>query len=129
MPLLAIIFGLILDILGIAGFIATGAKSMTALIPAVIGTLIFLCGILAKVLPDWRKHVMHVAVLLGLLGTVAAFMRSLPKLPALLAGQEVQPSAIAVWLQFSFGAICLIFLVLCIRSFINARKAMAKAAA
>jgi hypothetical protein len=128
MPVLAIIFGFILDILGVAGFVFTGASQVTALIPSFFGTIILVCGLLAL----WkggavRKHAMHVAAAVGLLGFLGGIIRSGPKLGAVLAGQPVEPSATAVWLQFSFAVICLIFVAACIRSFIQARLQAAKA--
>lgn len=121
MPKLAIIFGLILDILGVASFIATGATHLTALIPSIFGTVIFLSGIVAHVRPGARKHAMHVAALFGLLGTLGGFGMGLPKIGALVAGTAARP--LAVVMQISMGLIALVFLALCVKSFIDARRA------
>ena len=121
MPKLAIIFGLILDILGVASFVATGAAHFTALIPSVFGTIIFLCGILAHVRPDLRKHAMHVAAVFGLLGTLGGLGMGLPKIGAVMAGTAQRPVAVAM--QISMGLIALVFLALCVKSFIDARRA------
>lgn len=120
MPLLAIIFGLLLDFLGTVSFIATGAKSFTALIPAIFGTVIFLCGILAKAVPAARKHVMHVAALFGLLGALGGLGMGLPKLPSALNGSAARPAA--VFTQVGMGSLSLIFVGLCVKSFIDARR-------
>lgn len=121
MPNLAIIFGILLDALGITAFVSTGSTQVTALIPAFIGTPILLCGFLAKAQPGIRKHVMHVAAVFGLLGTLGGLGMGLPKLGALLAGTAERPTAVS--LQIAMGAISLVFLALCVRSFIVARRA------
>lgn len=121
MPKLAIIFGLILNVLGVAAFIATGATHLTALIPSFFGTVIFLCGILAHTQPGLRKHAMHVAAMFGLFGTLGGLGMGLPKLGTLLAGTAQRP--IAVVMQISMGFIALVFVALCVKSFIDARRA------
>ena len=118
MPKLAIIFGIVLDALGVAAFIATGATHLTALIPSGFGTIIFLCGILAHVRPDLRKHAMHVAAMFGLFGTLGGLGMGLG---TVLSGPVQRP--VAVVLQISMGLIALVFLVLCVKSFIDARRA------
>jgi hypothetical protein len=121
MPTLAIVFGLILDALGVGAYLASDAKSVTALIPAFFGTPILICGLLAKFVPGIRKHVMHVAALLGLLGALGGLSMGLPKLGALMAGTLERP--MAPILQISMGAVSLVFLALCVKSFIDARRA------
>ncbi len=121
MPKLAIFFGLVLDILGVAAFIATGATHFTALIPSVFGTIIFLSGIVAIIRPGARKHAMHVAALFGLLGTLGGLGMGLPKLGAVFEGTAPRP--VAVIMQISMGLIALVFLALCVKSFIDARRA------
>lgn len=121
MPLLAIIFGILLDLLGTAAFIATGSTHFTALIPLIIGTPILLAGILSRVIPAGRKHFMHVAALFGLLGTLGGLGMGLPKLGALIEGTAARP--VAVGLQIAMGALSLIFVILCVQSFIAARRA------
>ena len=54
--------------------------SKTALIPAVFGVLLLGCG-LAALQPTWRKHAMHVAVSVALLGALAASGRGVTALP------------------------------------------------
>jgi len=122
MPRLAITFGIILDLLGIAGFVFTGAQHPTALIPCAFGTLILLCGIIALRVPGSRKHVMHAAATVGLLGALGGLGMGLPKIAAALDGTSTRP--LAVWLQIAMGAISLVFVVLCAKSFVDARRKM-----
>jgi len=121
MPTLAIVFGLILDAIGLTAYFASGAHSITALIPAFLGTPILLCGLLANFIPGIRMHVMHVAALFGLLGTLGGLGMGLPKLGGLLAGTLERPMAPII--QISMGMVSLIFLALCVKSFIDARRA------
>jgi hypothetical protein len=119
MPTLAIVFGIILNAMGFAAFVASGAY--TSLIPAGFGTIIFLSGLLSVFIPKIRMHLMHVAALVGLLGTLGGLGMGLPKLGALIAGTAERP--LASGMQIAMGVVCLVFLVLCVKSFIDARRA------
>ena len=121
MPTLAILFGIILNAMGFGAYVATGAHSVTALIPAFFGTIIFLCGLLSVFIPKIRMHLMHVAALVGLLGTLGGLGMGLPKLGALIAGTAERP--LAAGMQIAMGVVCLVYLVLCVKSFIDARRA------
>jgi hypothetical protein len=121
MPNLAIFFGLALDIMGVASFLATGGTHFTALIPSAFGTIIFLSGVLAHIKPGIRKHAMHVAALFGLLGTLGGLGMGLPKFGALVAGTAERPAAVAM--QIAMGLVSLVFVALCVKSFVDARKA------
>ncbi len=115
-----IAFGVILIALGVVGYVATGQQSPTALIPAAFGVLLFICGVLARK-EHLRKHVMHAAAALGVLG----FLGSVPgllKVFTLLGGGEVERPAAVI--SQSLMAVCmLIFVALCVKSFIDARRA------
>ena len=54
--------------LGLGGYYGSGKVSMTALIPTWLGIPVILCGLLAEMKENLRMHVMHAAVLLGLIG-------------------------------------------------------------
>lgn len=120
MPLLSIVFGILLGALGAYAFLSTGGTHYTALIPAGFGAILLICGVIAKVAPGARKHVMHVAALVGLIGVLGGLGRSIPKL--ISTGEWTT----ALTMQFTMGVLSLIFVALCVRSFIAARKAMAK---
>ncbi len=123
MPVIAIIFGLAMDLLGIFGFISSGGESYTALIPSIFGSLILACGIIAMIRVEWRKMAMHIAAAVSVVGLIGASIRAVPKLPALMEGQPVEPSSLAIWMQLSFALLCLIFFAYCLRSFVQARLA------
>ena len=66
-PATTIAIGAALIVLGLGGYVLTGAVSLTALIPAAFGLLLVLAGVLAR---DDRKrmHAMHAAALIAILG-------------------------------------------------------------
>ncbi|MEI8294551.1 MAG: hypothetical protein WCG66_11315 [bacterium] len=121
MPTLAIVFGIILDAMGFGAFVGTGSHSFTALIPCIFGTIIFLCGLLSVIFPKIRMHLMHVAALVGLLGTLGGLGMGLSKVGGVIAGTSERP--VAVIMQIAMGTVCLVFLALCVKSFIDARRA------
>ena len=112
-----IVFGLLLTLLGVGGYVMAGGSSATALIPAVFGLLLVLLGFVARA-DSLRKHAMHAAAVVALLGLIGALF-SLLRTP--LAGRP----AVAVFSQAAMVVLAGIFLALCIRSFIDARRARA----
>ena len=119
----AMFFGVLLIILGLVGYFqptAFGAvgpegTSPTALIPAGIGAVLLVCGLLARAKPELRKHVMHLAALVGLIGAVGGFM------PIMRNQMDVsQSGTVAGILMVVF---CALFVVACVRSFVLARIA------
>ncbi len=112
-----ILFGLLLAALGLGGYFATGTSSVTALIPAIFGLLFIALGFVARSEAS-RKHAMHGAAMVGLIGLLTAGGSLLTNPPGL------RP-ALAVNSQIAMALLCAIFLVLCVRSFIEARKARA----
>jgi len=120
MPTSTVIFGSALVLLGLGGFLATGARAATALIPLFLGVpVVILGGVALKGSERARRHSMHAAVLLALLG----FLGSAPGLigiARLLGGGDVKRPAAAV-MQGAMALICLVFIVLGVRSFLIAR--------
>lgn len=119
MPRIAIVFGSLLVLVGVGFYVGTGAASVTALIPAFIGLPLALLGGLAT-RENLRRHAMHGAAALGLLGFLGS-ARGLVQLPALLAGEPLaRPAAVAG--QSLTAVLCLVFVILCVRSFVAARR-------
>ncbi len=112
-------FGVILLILGIAGYFGSGMVSLTALIPAAFGLVLLILGAIARD-PNKRKHAMHAAAMIGVLGFLGS-ARGLAKLGAMAAGEQVErPTAVIA--QSVMAALMLIFTWMCVRSFIAARR-------
>jgi hypothetical protein len=119
MPTTAIGFGIALIALGVISYVGTGSESPTALIPAGFGLLLAVLGLVARD-PGKRKHAMHGAALLALLGIFGSG-RGLTKILPLLSGEEVaRPNAVIA--QAIMAILLIIFLILCIKSFVDARK-------
>ena len=117
MSKITIAVGAFLIVLGLIGYLGTGMVSWTALIPAFFGLPLTILGVLA-LQEDWRKHAMHVAVIIGLVGFLGgafSFMRPL------LSGGEMKP--MAVTMQALMALTCAAFVGLCVKSFIDARVA------
>jgi uncharacterized membrane protein len=113
----AIGIGVALIVLALYGYFAVNVgRSWTALIPAFAGVPLLLCGLLA-LNPGMRKHAMHAAAFFGLLG----FIAPLGRLPKTLSAEP--RNNLAVFSQVAMSLLCLIFVILCVMSFINARKA------
>ena len=116
MPRLTIFFGALLTLLGIITFCATGAHAPTALIPTVIGLILVLSGALARSEdPKTRMVWMHTAVTIGLIGFIGATVRMTSAMVKTHGGPFPHPAA--VYEQAAMALLCLIFVVLCVRSF------------
>lgn len=117
MPPLAIGFGALLSIAGVLFYFLSEPHAPTALIPLGFGVPLMILGVIGRTGDAARKHTMHVAAALSLIGTVGGFVMAL-KPPA--EGKEKSP--LAVTEQAILGALCAIFLALCVKSFIDARR-------
>jgi hypothetical protein len=118
---LAIGFGVVLIIVGIASFILTGSTHPTSLIPAWFGIVLGLCGVLANT-PDSRRRMlwMHIAVTVSLLGFLFPGFMAIRDWVAAHGAALAHPAAVEE--QAAMAIICLIFTILCVRSFIAARR-------
>jgi fucose 4-O-acetylase-like acetyltransferase len=114
-----IALGAALIVLGVGSYVLTGGVSPTALIPAAFGLLFVLAGVLAR---DDRKrmHAMHAAVVIALLGFVGSF-RGLLGLGKVFDGTAERPAAIVA--QTIMAVLTLGYIIVAVRSFIQARKA------
>ena len=118
MPSTSIACGTLLVLIGILGYIngvMTDHASLTALIPAFFGIVLALLGVFARKNEGLRKHLMHAAVIVALLGFLASAGRLVAKLG------ELSYNA-AVVSQVSMALVCLLFVILAVRSFIDARR-------
>lgn len=118
MPLITIIYALILILLGLAGFGLGDSHSITSLIPAFAGVIFLVFGIFA-IKPSLRREMMHAAAALSLLCSFV-LVRGLMLLPAVFRGEA---NTLAVSMQIAMGAISAVFLFLCVRSFVQVRRA------
>lgn len=119
MPGSAVIIGTLLVLLGVISFFISGGQSLTAFIPAAFGLVLAGLGLLGRK-ESLRRHAMHAAAgiaLLGLLGSASGFV----KLFTLLGGGDVARPA-AVVAQSIMFLLSALFVGLAVRSFIRARR-------
>jgi hypothetical protein len=122
MAKVTLVFAVIFIALGLVGFITTGSSHPTALIPAALGLLLGIFGALSLgPNPSRRKLFMHINVTLGLLGFLGTVM-GLIQWFQMLAGATVKNPP-ATESKAIMALLCLIYVALCVRSFIAARKA------
>ena len=119
MPAITLIFAAILAVMGVVAYLLSGMASMTALIPTFFAIPLAICGVLAFK-EGLRKHAMHGAAALAVIIFLGGSM-GFAKLPALFAGSAERPMAVII--QSSMATLMIVFIVLCVRSFIAARKA------
>ena len=106
-------------------------KSWTAFIPGIIGIILIALVQAAEIKPNARKHIMHVAVLIGLVGFIMLAFRMLPSAMSemnWLKGEPygiIQASSLKPTVMLASAGLLLVFVILCVVSFITARKEMA----
>lgn len=117
-----IVVGLILVVLGVAVFVATGSHAPTALIPTYFGILLGILGMLANTDNSKRRMLfMHIAVTVGLIGFIFPGWRGMGDLITQMHGQIVL-RPVAMKEELAMAAICLVYVLLCVRSFISSRR-------
>jgi peptidoglycan/LPS O-acetylase OafA/YrhL len=121
MAKVTIIVGIVLIALGAIGFFGTGSTHPTALIPAYWGIALTVCGFLANSPAEKRRMViMHIAVTIGLLGFLGSGVMAIVETVKAHGGPLAHPAAVES--QIAMAVICLIYVGLCVRSFIAARR-------
>ena len=128
MAKVTIALGIVLTLMAVVCFALTGSSHPTALIPAGVGLLFVLFGALANS-PDPKRRMlwMHIAVtvaLLMFLGTIPAVIQAIHQMNG-----AVYPHPIAVDEKAATSLLCLVFVGVCVRSFIAARRGRAISAA
>jgi hypothetical protein len=117
MPVVSIVFGGLLVALGTWGYAAAQTKSWTALIPAFTGGLLAVLGVVA-LKESLLKHAMHAAAMVGLLGFLGAAFMFVPR----LIREGFDANDVKTISQGGMALLCLVFVGLCINSFIQARR-------
>jgi hypothetical protein len=122
----SIVFGLLLVVLGLGGWAGTGMVHPTALIPAGFGVVLAALGFVART-DRWRKHAMHAAAVVALVGFIAVLVMAVPHLGELISTGAVKradgsDATYAVLEQLAMTVLCGVFVGLCVKSFIDARR-------
>ena len=119
--------GIALIVIGGVAFVGSGADSVTALIPAVLGAVLVLLALLADRQPERRSTWAHAALGVALVALLGSASR-LGDLPDLVAGNDVE----LPWATGANAAVTVVlvaYLVAAIRSFRAARAAREATAA
>ncbi|TWU21148.1 hypothetical protein Pla52o_41820 [Novipirellula galeiformis] len=119
MSRIAIFFGLLLCTVTLAALIASMQKIPAQFCPMMLGIPMLFCGVVG-LNPHRRKHAMHVAAAIALLGTLMGGSNTLFTLFRLLRGIEVNPLGMRIVMVMT--VLCVVYLVLSIVSFIQTRR-------
>jgi hypothetical protein len=118
MAKLTMVVGVLLVLISVGFWVVMGRTEMAALHPAGVGILLIICGALANTEdPKKRMLWMHLAVTLGLIGFLTTGIRA-----AISAAKGITVMA-AFEERVAIALVCLVYVGLCVRSFIAARKA------
>jgi hypothetical protein len=122
MAKVTIVFGILLVIVGLVGFYGTGAIHHTALIPMWFGVALGIGGFLAISPSEARRKLfMHINVTIGLvgfIGSVASAFHGYGHARSL----GMDPDYKAMTAQLTMAVLLLIYVNLCVRSFIQTRR-------
>ena len=120
MPKVTVAVGIVLVLIGLGAFLLTGHHPHS-FIPMGWGLLLAILGALANT-PDAKRRalLMHIAVTVGLLG----FLGTIPGIIGVIqmAAGHGTPRPDAAKVQAMMGTVCLLFVLLCVRSFVEARR-------
>ncbi len=122
MAKVTLVFAVLLVALGVGGYVGTGSLHPTALIPAWFGLALGIFGFFA-ISPNEsrRKLFMHINVTIGLLGFLGGAIEALRGY-AHARSEGIEPDVIALSSKIAMAALMLIYVNLCVRSFIAARR-------
>ena len=112
MPKQTLIFAALLIALGLGAYFVSGSR--TALMPAYPGVLLAIFAGLALSFDNARRHFMHAAAVVALLGALA------PAAALVIRAAQMSPLALSV--NIGMLALCGILLVLMVQSFRAARR-------
>lgn len=122
MAKITLLFAVLLVVLGLAGYFGTGSQHPTALIPTWFGVALGVFGLLAMSPSEARRKLfMHVNVTIGLLGFLGAAVEAIRGYGAARSA-GVDPDMIALGSKLTMAGLLLFYVLLCVRSFIEARR-------
>jgi hypothetical protein len=126
MAKVSLVFGVLLAILGLGFYFGTGSHYPTSLIPLWFGLALGVFGFLAISPSEKRRKLfMHINVTIGVIGFFGAAIRAIMVYGnARSAGED--PNYIAISAQAAMALLMLIYVLLCVRSFMEARRKRAE---
>ncbi len=122
MAKVTLVFAVLLIILGLVGFFGTGSVHSTALIPTWFGIALGVFGFLAiSPSESRRKLFMHINVTIGLIGFMAATWHAISSYVH-ARSEGIDPDKIALAAQGAMAGLLLVYVLMCVKSFIDARR-------
>jgi len=116
------VFGVLLILVGLVGYFGTGSVHPTALIPVWFGLALVVGGFLAVSPSEGRRKLfMHINVTVGLVGFIGAIASALHGYGH-ARSLGIDPDYKALAAQLAMAVLLLIYVILCVRSFIHARR-------
>ncbi|MGC9197310.1 MAG: hypothetical protein ACP5E5_00040 [Acidobacteriaceae bacterium] len=123
MSRITLYFGVVLAGLGLFYFWTTGSVHPTSLIPMWFGLALVVLAMLASSRDASKRRLyMHIAVTVGLIGFLFPGFMATKDLIKSSTGQIPLAHPEATHEQLMMAVLCLIFVLLCVRSFIAARR-------
>lgn len=116
MPRVTIGLSIVLIAVGAIAYVATAFASWTALIPAILGAVILVCGLIGL---KNHKLGIHIALVVAILGIVGAGMNVM-QIGALIAGDAERPAAVVT--SIITFVLLIVYVIMGVRSFIAARR-------
>jgi uncharacterized membrane protein (UPF0136 family) len=123
MAKVTLVFAVLLAALGLVGYFGTGSQHATALIPTWFGLALGVFGFLA-ISPNEgrRKLFMHINVTIGLLGFLGAAVEAVRGYGH-ARSLGLEPDKIALASKATMAGLLLIYVLMCVKSFIDTRRA------
>jgi hypothetical protein len=123
MAKVTLVFAVLLVALGLIGYIGTGSQHVTALIPAWFGLALGFSGLLSISPSEARRKLFaHINVTIGLLGFIGGATEAIRGYLSAKA-KGLVPDHIALTSKLAMTGLLLVYVILCVRSFIAARAA------
>ena len=122
MAKVTLVFAVLLVVLGLVGYLGTGSMYPTALVPTWFGLALGLFGVLAMSPKESRRKLfMHINVTIGLLGFLGGAITAVTGYAHARSG-GIEQNYTALASKLTMAALMLIYVNLCVRSFIAARR-------
>ena len=122
MAKVTLVFAVLLIALGLVGYLGTGSQHSTALIPTWFGVALGVFGWLAMSPSESRRKLfMHINVTIGMLGFLGAAVEAVRGYGH-ARSLGLEPDMIAFASKGTMAGLMLIYVLLCVKSFVDARR-------
>ncbi len=119
MARVGIVFGLLLCALTVTGLVVSLDKGLVQFVPMMLGIPILFCGVVA-LNPHRRRHAMHFSAGIAGVGALLGGGRASALAIGWIRGAETDPLALRMVSVMAVS--CLVFVVICLLSFLHARR-------